>query len=128
MSITDPAMATTVAMRQFTTVMARPPITGADHIITADTDIAPAFPVSAVIRWPAGNSRVRNRPQGSPVPSPPAADGAFHLHLISGSAALSVFMGSGRSQSKHFNVRCPLPPGDLLMTIHFLPPKTDLYD
>jgi hypothetical protein len=34
----DPAMATTV--------MARPPITGADHTITADTDIAPAFPVS----------------------------------------------------------------------------------
>jgi len=42
----DPAMATTVAMRPLTTVMARPPITGADHIITADTDIAPAFPVS----------------------------------------------------------------------------------
>src|SRR3982074_1625558 len=25
--------------------------------------------------------------------------------------ALSVFMGSGPSQSKHWNVRCPLPPG-----------------
>jgi hypothetical protein len=42
----------------------------ADHIITADMDIAPAFPISAVIRWPAGNNRVRNRPQGNPVPSP----------------------------------------------------------
>jgi len=42
----DPAMATTVAMRPLTTAMARPPITGADHIITADMDIAPAFPVS----------------------------------------------------------------------------------
>jgi hypothetical protein len=28
------------------TIEARPPITGADHIITADTDIAPTFPVS----------------------------------------------------------------------------------
>jgi hypothetical protein len=25
--------------------------------------------------------------------------------------ALSDFSGSGRSQSKHWNVRCPLPPG-----------------
>src|SRR5712664_232891 len=66
----DPAMATTVATRPLTTVMAGPPIMGADHIITADTDMAPSFPISAVIRWPAGNSRVRNRPQGSPVPSP----------------------------------------------------------
>src|SRR5882672_11546162 len=71
MATTDPDPATTVAMRPLTTIMARPPIMGADHIITADTDIAPAFPVSAVIRWPVGNSRVRNRPQGNPVPLPP---------------------------------------------------------
>jgi hypothetical protein len=26
--------------------------------------------------------------------------------------AFSVFIGSGESQSKHWNVRCPLPPGN----------------
>ena len=71
----DPAMATTVAMRPLTTIIARPPIMGADHIITVDTDIAPSFHIFAVIRWPAGNSRVRNRPQRKPRPVAPAADG-----------------------------------------------------
>jgi len=30
---------------------------------------------------------------------------------------LSVFRGSGRSQSKHRNVRCPLPPGGSAWTM-----------
>ena len=44
---------------------------GGGQIITADTDIAPSFPISAVIRWPVGNSRVRNRPQRKPRPVAP---------------------------------------------------------
>jgi hypothetical protein len=42
----------------------------------------------------------------------------FHALYFGGWSSLSsqpftwpVFRGSGRSQSKHWNVRCPLPPG-----------------
>jgi len=37
--------------------------------------------------------------------------------LFSQPNTLSVFMGSGRSQSKHWNVRCPLPSGGRAKTI-----------
>ena len=49
-------------------------------------------------------------------PEPEKLAGSFHRFSgcsspINQPVAFSVFIGSGRSQSKHWNVRCPSPPG-----------------
>jgi len=60
-------------------------------------------------RLRARASRLRVHRNVSPSPRRPYFGGCSSL--FNQPVTLSVFSGSGPSQSKHWNVRCPLPPG-----------------